>query len=250
MGWAEMLFHKHFLHFRALAADIDASLFGLCHAYALKVEELYGSIVVGSDVGYAGAFGDGEFAGWSEDTTDMPLRLKDGDTYTGTYNLTAETSYFKLKAGSYVYSTGGGDVAVELGKEYTTAKTGNAFSLPAGEYTFTYVMAKNADTGKLTVTKGAGIADITADDNAPVEDGDFARRLTLYGLNKRHLKFAGLVWHLWHEDKYMYNKDENIRYSIRENCAVRCFLYLGARNPAINRECMEFSRLLSMPRVQ
>lgn len=54
------------------------------------------------------------------------------------------------------------------------------------------------------------------------EDGDFARRLTLYGLNKRHLKFAGLVWHLWHEDKYMYNKDENIRYSIRENCAVRC----------------------------
>ena len=97
------------------------------------------------------------------------LRLKDGDTYTGTYKLTAETSYFKLKAGSYVYSTGGGDVAVELGKEYTTAKTGNAFSLPAGEYTFTYVMAKNADTGKLTVTKGAGIADITADDNAPVE---------------------------------------------------------------------------------
>ena len=118
-----------------------------------------------TDIYLVGDFGEG----WSEDTTDMPLRLKDGDTYTGTYKLTAETSYFKLKAGSYVYSTGGGDVAVELGKEYTTAKTGNAFSLPAGEYTFTYVMAKNADTGKLTVTKGAGIADITADDNAPVE---------------------------------------------------------------------------------
>lgn len=54
------------------------------------------------------------------------------------------------------------------------------------------------------------------------EDGDFARRLGLYGLTKRHLKFAGLVYHLWHEDKFMYNKDENIRYSIREDCPVRC----------------------------
>lgn len=54
------------------------------------------------------------------------------------------------------------------------------------------------------------------------EDGDFARRLTLYGLTKRHLKFAGLVYHLWHEDKFMYNKEENILYSIRENCPVRC----------------------------
>lgn len=54
------------------------------------------------------------------------------------------------------------------------------------------------------------------------EDGDFGRRLTLYGLEKRHLKFAGLVYHLWHEDKYMYNKEENFRYSMRDDCMVRC----------------------------
>lgn len=54
------------------------------------------------------------------------------------------------------------------------------------------------------------------------EDGDFARRLNLAGLVKRHLKFAGLVFHLWHEDKYMYNKDANFRYSMRDNCEIRC----------------------------
>lgn len=54
------------------------------------------------------------------------------------------------------------------------------------------------------------------------EDGDFARRLNLAGLVKRHLKFAGLVFHLWHEDKYMYNKDINFRYSMRDNCEIRC----------------------------
>lgn len=47
------------------------------------------------------------------------------------------------------------------------------------------------------------------------EDGDFGSRLQLLGLRKRHLKFAGIVYHLWHEDKFMYNADKNIRYSMR-----------------------------------
>lgn len=54
------------------------------------------------------------------------------------------------------------------------------------------------------------------------EDGDFARRLRLHGLKKRHLKFVGLVSHLWHEDKYMYNKDRNYIYSMRADASARC----------------------------
>ena len=118
-----------------------------------------------TDIYLVGDFGEG----WSESLTTMPLTLKSGDTYEGTYTLIAEKSYFKLKAGNFVYGTGGEDVAVELGTEYTTAKTGNAYSIPAGEYVFTYVMAKNAENGKLTVKKATGIADIAADENAPVE---------------------------------------------------------------------------------
>lgn len=47
------------------------------------------------------------------------------------------------------------------------------------------------------------------------EDGDFGCRLNMIGLKKRSLKFAGIVFHLWHEDKYMYNKDKNISYSLQ-----------------------------------
>ena len=54
------------------------------------------------------------------------------------------------------------------------------------------------------------------------EDGDFARRLRLHGLKKRHLKFVGLVAHLWHEDKYMYNKEQNFAYSVREDTPAYC----------------------------
>lgn len=42
------------------------------------------------------------------------------------------------------------------------------------------------------------------------EDVDLGYRLQMSGLSKRYLKFAGIVYHLWHEDKYMYNKDKNI----------------------------------------
>lgn len=56
------------------------------------------------------------------------------------------------------------------------------------------------------------------------EDIDFGRRLQRNGLSKLHLKFAGIVFHLWHEDKFMYNKDQNLEYSKRndEQQPVRC----------------------------
>lgn len=97
-------------------------------------------------------------AGWNESTTDYPLTLKAGtdNVWTGKYNLTAATSYFKMKAGNYVYGTGGNDIAVVLGTEYTATQSGNAFSIKAGEYTFTFVLDKNADSGVLTVTGDNG----------------------------------------------------------------------------------------------
>jgi len=97
-------------------------------------------------------------AGWNESTTDYPLTLKAGtdNVWTGKYNLTAATSYFKMKAGNYVYGTGGNDIAVVLGTEYTASQSGNAFSIKAGEYTFTFVLDKNADSGVLTVTGDNG----------------------------------------------------------------------------------------------
>lgn len=54
------------------------------------------------------------------------------------------------------------------------------------------------------------------------EDGDLGRRLQTYGLKKRHLKFAGIVFHLWHLDKYMQNKEKNIAYSQRPSVTVYC----------------------------
>ncbi len=56
------------------------------------------------------------------------------------------------------------------------------------------------------------------------EDGDFGRRMQRHGLKKLHLKFAGIVYHLWHEDKFMYNKDRNCQYSRRpdDQQPIRC----------------------------
>ncbi len=54
------------------------------------------------------------------------------------------------------------------------------------------------------------------------EDGDFGRRLQAYGLKKLHLKFAGILFHLWHEDKYMSNKELNFSYSQRADQPIRC----------------------------
>lgn len=54
------------------------------------------------------------------------------------------------------------------------------------------------------------------------EDWDFGRRLKAFGLKKRHLKFAGNVFHLWHEDKYMQNKEKNMGHCRRENLSPIC----------------------------
>ena len=104
----------------------------------------------------------GDFgSGWSETDTSYPLTLKDGtdNVWTGEYVLTGATSYFKMRAGNYIYGTGGGDQAVALGTEYTASQSGNAYSLPAGAYNFEFVLDKNADSGVLKVTD----ADIAVD---------------------------------------------------------------------------------------
>ncbi len=56
------------------------------------------------------------------------------------------------------------------------------------------------------------------------EDIDLGERLQNSGLSKRYLKFAGIVYHLWHEDKFMYNKDKNMQHMRMqsERKIVRC----------------------------
>lgn len=56
------------------------------------------------------------------------------------------------------------------------------------------------------------------------EDYDFANRLLASGCVKRYLKFAGIVYHLWHEDKYMQNADKNFKYMEGQNShqVIRC----------------------------
>ena len=44
------------------------------------------------------------------------------------------------------------------------------------------------------------------------EDYDFAVRLMKLGIRKKSLKFAGIVFHLWHNDLYMDNRDKNFNY--------------------------------------
>lgn len=44
------------------------------------------------------------------------------------------------------------------------------------------------------------------------EDYDFAIRMLHSGLQKKSLKFAGIVFHLWHNDLYMDNQDKNFSY--------------------------------------
>lgn len=46
------------------------------------------------------------------------------------------------------------------------------------------------------------------------EDYDFACRLLNSGVKRLYLKFSGIVYHLWHEDFYMYNKEKNTDYFI------------------------------------
>ena len=56
------------------------------------------------------------------------------------------------------------------------------------------------------------------------EDIDLGNRLQNSGCQKRYLKFSGIVYHLWHEDKYMYNREKNFRHMEELNArhAIRC----------------------------
>lgn len=44
------------------------------------------------------------------------------------------------------------------------------------------------------------------------EDYDFACRLMNSGVKRLYLKFSGIVYHLWHNDLHMHNKDKNTQY--------------------------------------
>jgi glycosyltransferase involved in cell wall biosynthesis len=56
------------------------------------------------------------------------------------------------------------------------------------------------------------------------EDYDFASRMSNSGVQRLYLKFSGIVYHLWHNDLYMQNKEENFSYYFdkRDKKAVRC----------------------------
>lgn len=99
----------------------------------------------------------GDFgSGWNESTQTYPLAAVEGEenTFSGTYALTAAKSYFKMRAGNSIFGTGGADIAVELDTPYVAKTSGNAYSIAAGEYTFTFKVV--GSTGTLTVT-GEGI---------------------------------------------------------------------------------------------
>ena len=49
------------------------------------------------------------------------------------------------------------------------------------------------------------------------EDEDLGNRLLNSGCKKRYLKFSGIVYHLWHEDKFMYNLERNFTYKDERN---------------------------------
>jgi len=56
------------------------------------------------------------------------------------------------------------------------------------------------------------------------EDYDFAARLINSGVKRLYLKFSGIVYHLWHTDLYMQNKEKNFAYYYdkRDKKAVWC----------------------------
>lgn len=46
------------------------------------------------------------------------------------------------------------------------------------------------------------------------EDLDLGNRMLRSGVKKKYLKFCGIVYHLWHEDKFMYNKAKNFAHML------------------------------------
>ncbi|MDR0799116.1 MAG: glycosyltransferase family 2 protein [Dysgonamonadaceae bacterium] len=56
------------------------------------------------------------------------------------------------------------------------------------------------------------------------EDYDFVSRMVNSGVKRLYLKFSGIVYHLWHNDLYMQNKEKNFDYyhDKRDKKAVWC----------------------------
>lgn len=109
----------------------------------------------------------GDFgSGWNDgaSNTTHPLALKAGTTnvWEADYTLTAK-SYIKLRAGNYLYATGGADVNMVSGETYTATQEGNAFALAAGTYHFEFVLDKNADSGLFTATADGDTPEPTPD---------------------------------------------------------------------------------------
>lgn len=44
------------------------------------------------------------------------------------------------------------------------------------------------------------------------EDEDLINRMIHNGCKRRYMKFCGIVYHLWHEDKFIYNQAKNMAY--------------------------------------
>ncbi len=111
-----------------------------------------------------GDFGDS----WDETRTDAALSLKAGtnNVWEGDVTFRGTSNYFKMKAGAYIYGTGmDEDIAVAMGTTYTASQAGNAFVANKGTYHIEFVLDKNADTGKLTVTGDVG----------PIEPTDYTK---------------------------------------------------------------------------
>lgn len=128
----------------------------------------------------------GDFGGgWNENRTDYPLSLKEGteDTWVGTFDLTSSANYFKLRAGDYQYGVNGSDQPIELGTEYTASRPSDkSFSIGAGKYNVTFVLEKNAFSGKLTVTADGPIEypeQIYVVGNVAGNTGDMKPNITL-----------------------------------------------------------------------
>lgn len=54
------------------------------------------------------------------------------------------------------------------------------------------------------------------------EDCDFFRRLIMNGVKIRRLKFAGIVYHLWHKMESKQNLEKHTAYSLRQDITPRC----------------------------
>ncbi len=54
------------------------------------------------------------------------------------------------------------------------------------------------------------------------EESDFSHRLLMKGVKYRRLKFAGIVYHLWHKTNSMDNLEKNTRYCEREDKSIVC----------------------------